>query len=40
EQLPANVYISFDVDGLDPKLCLLPERRCMAASEVEQALPL
>lgn len=21
KQLPANVYISFDVDGLDPKLC-------------------
>ncbi len=21
ESLPQNVYISFDIDGLDPKLC-------------------
>ncbi|NCU02432.1 MAG: agmatinase family protein [Chitinophagaceae bacterium] len=37
EQLPANVYISFDVDGLDPKLCPQTGTPVMGGLETEQA---
>jgi len=37
EQLPANVYISFDVDGLDPKLCPFTGTPVHGGLEVEQA---
>lgn len=37
EQLPANVYISFDVDGLDPKLCPFTGTPVHGGMELEQA---
>jgi agmatinase len=37
EQLPANVYISFDADGLDPKLCPHTGTPVMGGLETEQA---
>lgn len=36
EQLPQNVYISFDIDGLDPKLCPNTGTPVMGGLEVEQ----
>jgi agmatinase len=37
EHLPANVYISFDADGLDPKLCPHTGTPVMGGLETEQA---
>jgi agmatinase len=36
EKLPANVYISFDVDGLDPKLCPNTGTPVQGGMETEQ----
>jgi agmatinase len=36
DQLPANVYISFDADGLDPKLCPHTGTPVMGGLETEQ----
>lgn len=36
QQLPANVYISFDVDGLDPKLCPHTGTPVHGGFEIEQ----
>jgi agmatinase len=36
QQLPANVYVSFDVDGLDPKLCPHTGTPVNGGFEVEQ----
>jgi agmatinase len=38
QQLPANVYISFDIDGLDPKLCPHTGTPVPGGFEVEQIL--
>ena len=38
EQLPANVYISFDIDGLDPKLCPDTGTPVPGGLEFEQAV--
>ena len=35
-QLPANVYVSFDIDGLDPKLCPHTGTPVNGGFEVEQ----
>ncbi|MFY7838951.1 MAG: arginase family protein [Lacibacter sp.] len=37
EQLPEKVYISFDIDGLDPKLCPNTGTPVMGGLETEQA---
>ena len=37
-QLPANVYISFDVDGLDPKLCPHTGTPVYGGFEIEQVI--
>jgi agmatinase len=37
EHLPQNVYISFDIDGLDPKLCPNTGTPVMGGLESEQA---
>ena len=36
DQLPANIYISFDADGLDPKLCPHTGTPVMGGLETEQ----
>jgi agmatinase len=38
EQLPQNVYISFDIDGLDPKLCPHTGTPVAGGFEFEQAM--
>lgn len=38
EQLPHNVYLSFDIDGLDPKLCPHTGTPVAGGLEAEQAL--
>jgi agmatinase len=38
EKLPANVYISFDVDGLDPKLCPNTGTPVAGGFEAEQVI--
>lgn len=38
EQLPQNVYLSFDIDGLDPKLCPQTGTPVAGGLEAEQAL--
>jgi agmatinase len=38
QQLPSNVYISFDVDGLDPKLCPHTGAPVTGGFEVEQII--
>lgn len=38
EQLPQNVYISFDIDGLDPKLCANTGTPVNGGYEVEQIM--
>jgi agmatinase len=38
EQLPENVYLSFDIDGLDPKLCPNTGTPVPGGLELEQAL--
>jgi agmatinase len=35
-QLPANVYLSFDIDGLDPKLCPNTGTPVQGGMETEQ----
>jgi agmatinase len=35
-QLPENVYVSFDIDGLDPKLCQHTGTPVMGGFETEQ----
>lgn len=36
DQLPQNVFISFDIDGLDPKLCPHTGTPVMGGLETEQ----
>lgn len=38
EQLPENVYVSFDIDGLDPKLCPATGTPVPGGFEFEQAM--
>lgn len=38
QQLPANVYLSFDIDGLDPKLCPHTGTPVNGGFEVEQVI--
>ena len=38
EQLPQNIYISFDIDGLDPKLCPNTGTPVPGGLEFQQAL--